>query len=308
MKCSRACGDNRSQAQELECLSRWGMPEHHGASNVPTCKRLQLVRTGLPAAHALADIHPATRAVRLARDAFLAACESNAGPEGLAAIAFTDPADAARFSAAQAACQALPTRDLCLAPQLGYEDAAAFSTVSGSTVFSNAAPAGIAADRGAADDPDDTAFLRGFRELLGGWHAACAALCLVTRSACCQRLALACAAKKGFRSGASSGMGFDLVRVIGLTVRPDGSVSKPQHSRISACWGAHDNVKALHPLHACAPGAGGMGGVLPGGRGCACSRLHFQAGQRHHRQHHLGAEHILPGGLCTFSWPCTVCN
>ena len=121
----------------------------------------------------------ATRPVWLARDAFLAACESTAGPESLAAIAFTDAADAARFSAAQAACQALPTRGLCLAPQLAYEGAA-FSTLSGSTTFSHAAAAGLGADSGAAADPDRPAFLRGFREVLGGWHAACAASCMPT--------------------------------------------------------------------------------------------------------------------------------
>ena len=175
MRCSRACGDRHDQAKELECLSRWGaMPELYRASNMPACNRLQLVRSGRPAALVLIHLHPATEAVRLARDAFLAACESAAGPESLAAIAFTDAADTARFSAAQAACQALPTRDLCLAPQLGYENAAAFSTVSGSTIFSHAGAAGIGADSGAAADPDRPAFLRGFRELLGGWHAGCA--------------------------------------------------------------------------------------------------------------------------------------
>ena len=112
-----------------------------------------------------------------ARDPFLATCESTAGPSSLAAIAFTNPADAARFSAVQAACQALPTRDLCLAPQLGYAGTA-FSTVSGSTAFSHAASAGIAHDSGAADDTNMTAFLRGFRELLGAFmplvpHPAC---------------------------------------------------------------------------------------------------------------------------------------
>lgn len=204
---------------------------------MPTRKRLQLVRTQRPVASDLAHVHPATGAVRLARDPFLAACESTAGPESLAAIAFADAADAARFSAAQAACQALPTRGLCLAPQLGYEGAA-FSTVSGSTTFSHAAPAGIAADSGAAADTDRPAFLRGFRELLGGWHAACAASCMLTRPAWCQHTALASAAKKGPRSGASSGMGYDLVRVTGLTVRPDRSVSTPQQSLFRASWGA----------------------------------------------------------------------
>ena len=125
--------------------------------------------------------------VRVARDPFLAACESTAGPDSLAALAFTDAADAARFCAAQAACQELPTRDLCLAPQLGF-DGTALSAVSGSTTFSQAASAGMAADITRA------AFLRSIRELLGALrpHAACAKPRMLTRAAWRQPPELAC--------------------------------------------------------------------------------------------------------------------
>ncbi|KAK9823058.1 hypothetical protein WJX81_005313 [Elliptochloris bilobata] len=114
-------------------------------------------------------------------DAFLAACESAAGPASLAAIAFADAVDAARFSAVQRGCRSLPSRAACLAPRLGY--GGAFTTVHGNTTFPQAAAAGLAADT------TKVAFLRGFRELLGE----------------------------------SSGMGFDLIRITGLTVLQDGS-------------------------------------------------------------------------------------
>ena len=57
------------------------------------------------------------------------------------------------------ACQQLPDRAACLAPQLA--SSSLFTAITGTTTFAAAASAGLGADKAKA------AFLRGFRELLG---------------------------------------------------------------------------------------------------------------------------------------------
>lgn len=104
----------------------------------------------------------AKRRLCRARDPFLAECRS-AGSADFASIAFSDAADATHFTAVMHACQQLPDRAACLAPQLA--SSSLFTAVTGTTTFAAAASAGLGADKAKA------AFLHSFRELLGAHRA-----------------------------------------------------------------------------------------------------------------------------------------